>query len=110
MLSSDQNSTMRLVADYLRQIGFPSVAQEVSIDAGGRTWLTDFVIYGDSQMQTPIGLVEVESALPAEVTILNPAVQQTFSQAAAMGSGVKFLLVSDGRRFHWFERSAEESS
>jgi SAM-dependent methyltransferase len=70
----------------------------------------DIVVFDNVNKERPLIVVEAKRELPREVDLLNPAVQQAFRYAAALGPFVRYLLVSDGSQNHWFRLKEEGAS
>jgi type I restriction enzyme M protein len=95
---------------YLQRLGYKYIEGNVSVPMGSRTLDADCVVYLDEKKEKPYIVVEAKYALRPEVTLLEPAVQHAFTIATALGSHVRYLLVTDGNRYQWFERGAETQS
>jgi SAM-dependent methyltransferase len=99
-----------LVLPYLYDIGFRYIEREVRVNLGSRLIYVDIVAYLDNTMDTPVAIAEVRRNINSTPSLLDPAVQQAFSASAALGDSVKYLLISDGIRHHWFERVLEKQN
>jgi type I restriction enzyme M protein len=95
---------------YLRRLGYEHIEGNVSVPLGSRTLEADCVVYLDEKKEKPFIVVEAKSVLRPEVTLMEPAVQQAFAVATALGGGVRYILVTDGSRYQWFERGAGTQS
>ena len=95
---------------YLQELGYRYIATSVDVLLGTRTIEADAVVYLDEGFSKPFIVVEVKGTLPKEITILEPAVQQAFAVATALGDNVRYLLVTDGIRHEWYERSIQNQS
>src|SRR2546429_4250526 len=98
------------VIPYLQNLGCKYLDNNPIVSLGSSKVQADIVVYIDKDKAEPYIVVEVKRKLPNEVTLLDRAVQQAFTIAVALGTSVRYLLVTDGRRYYWFERSAEGSS
>jgi hypothetical protein len=98
------------VIPYIRSLGYLYIDTEVRIPIGSRTTTADVVVYLDREKATPYIVVETKQSLSADLTLLDPAVQQAFASAVALGEQVRYLLITDGAKNYWFERSAEGRS
>jgi type I restriction enzyme M protein len=95
---------------YLKELGYRYIATDVDVLLGTRTIEADAVVYLDEGFSKPFIVVEAKGTLPKETTILEPAVQQAFAVATALGENVRYLLVTDGIRHEWYERSIQNQS
>jgi type I restriction enzyme M protein len=98
------------VIPYLYNLSYEYLKSDVHIATGNIKARADLVAYLDEEKIKPYIVVEVKSNLPNELTLLDPAVQQVFTVAAAMESSVRYLLVTNGSRYYWFERISEGHS
>lgn len=98
------------VLPFLRQLGFLYTATGVRADLNGRVIETDAVIYLDEEQTKPFIVVEIKRAIRSELSLLDPVVQQAFTAATAFGPQVRYLLITDGTKFVWFERSLDNQS
>jgi hypothetical protein len=98
------------IIPYLYQLGYQYTDTNVKVSKS-LTWaIADLVAYLDPDKTQPYLVVEAKSQLPLEITPLDPLVQKIFSSAAYLGKSVRYLLVTDGTHYHWFERSSEGRS
>ncbi len=98
------------IIPYLRNLGYRYLESEVPVSIGASKAVADVIGYRDKEKVEPYIVVEAKRRLPSEVTLLDPAVQQAFTIAVALGTSVRYLLVTDGHKYQWFERSSEGSS
>jgi len=98
------------VIPYLHNLGYKFLSTNLPITKRNRIIQADVVVYNDKEKIEPYIVVEVKRKLPNEVTLLDPAVQQAFTLAVELGPSVRYLLISDGQRYDWFERSAKGTS
>jgi type I restriction enzyme M protein len=82
----------------------------VTIQWRQRRARADLVAYLDEQAETPYVVVQTKMSLRKELSLLDPAIQQAFTYAAALGETVRYLLITDGAIYKWFERAAHGSS
>ncbi len=95
---------------YLQRLGYKYVESNVNVPMGNRTLEADCVVYLDENKEKPYIVIEAKYALRPEVTLLEPAVQHAFTIATALGNQVRYLLITDGNKYQWFEREAETQS
>src|ERR1043165_439206 len=98
------------ILPYLQRLGYKYIEGNVNVPMGNRTLDADCVVYLDEKKEKPYIVVEAKYALRPEVTLLEPAVQHAFTIATALGSEVRYLLITDGNKYQWFERGAETQS
>jgi type I restriction enzyme M protein len=98
------------IIPYLRNLGYRYLESEAPVSIGAIKARADVIVYRGKEKVEPYIVVEAKRRLPSEITLLDPAVQQAFTIAVALGTSVRYLLVTDGRRYQWFERSSEGSS
>ncbi len=98
------------IIPYLYELGYKYTDTNVKVSKGITVAIADLVAYLDPDKTQPYLVVEVKLHLLPEITLLDPPVQKVFSYAAYLGTSVRYLLVTDGTRFHWFERSSEGHS
>jgi type I restriction enzyme M protein len=98
------------VIPYLRNLGYRYIDSEVRVPMGSRMVAADVLVYLDEERSFPYIVVEAKRRLHPQITLLDTAVQQAFAIAAALGERVRYLMITDGARHHWFERSAEGRS
>ncbi|GHO49179.1 hypothetical protein KSX_73420 [Ktedonospora formicarum] len=94
------------IIPYFYQLGYQYLDINVKLQKDFITAIADLVVYLDEDKTQPYIVAEVKSQIPAEITLLAPSVQQVFSYAAYLGESVRYLLVTDGIHYHWFERSS----
>jgi type I restriction enzyme M protein len=98
------------VIPYLQNLGYVHFDSEVPIHvASGRSRI-DVLVYFDDEKLKPYIVVEAKQKLSNEIELLDPAVQQAFVKAVAIGKHVRYLLITDGQKHFWFERSSEGRS
>src|SRR5260221_14697081 len=95
------------VIPYLQNLGYQYLDSNAPVSIGNSKARADVVVYSNKDKVEPYIVVEVKRRLPNEVTLLDPSVQQAFTKAVSLGTSVRYLLVTDGSRYEWFERSAE---
>lgn len=98
------------IIDYLTSLGFEYFGTEVATSRDGRLTEADIVAYQDPEHLLPILAVELKRMLPMDLSFLDPPVQQAFQNAVALGSSVRYLLISDGMRHFWFDRGVSGQS
>ena len=98
------------VIPYLQNLGYKYLEHNPPVSIGTSKVRADIVVYSDQDKAEPHIVVEATRKLPNEVTLLDPAVQQAFTLAASLGDSVRYLLITDGYQYHWFERRADGSS
>lgn len=98
------------VIPYLRNLGYRYIESEVRVPIGSQIVAADVVVYLDEEKSKPYVVVETKRRLRHEIALLDPAVQNAFTSAVALGDQVRYLMITDGDRYHWFERSAEGQS
>lgn len=98
------------VIPYLLSLGYPYIETGVQSVPGTRERTIDLVVYLDKQRSKPHIVVEVKRRLSSDLTLLDPAVQQAFVNASGLGELVRYLLITDGTKHYWFERSDEGRS
>jgi Type I restriction enzyme R protein N terminus (HSDR_N) len=98
------------VIPYLQNLGYVHFDSEVPIHLASGRSRTDVVVYLDDDKSKPYIVVETKQKLSNEIELLDPAVQQAFVKAVAIGKHVRYLLITDGQKHFWFERSSEGRS
>ncbi len=98
------------VIPYLQNLGYVHFESEVPIHSASGRSRTDVVVYLDDDKSKPYIVVETKQKLSNEIELLDPAVQQAFVKAVAIGKHVRYLLITDGQKHFWFERSSEGRS
>jgi type I restriction enzyme M protein len=98
------------VIPYLYHLGCKFLKSDERISIGNSKAEADVVTYLDEEKSKPYIVAEVKSNLPNEITLLDPAVQKVFTIAVALGTSVRYLLVTDGNKYYWFERNYEGHS
>src|SRR6266702_7007016 len=98
------------VIPYLQSLGYIHFESEVPIHSSSGSSRIDVVGYLDDEKSTPYIIVEAKQILSNEIELLDPAVQQAFVKAVAIGKPVRYLLITDGQKHFWFERSSEGRS
>jgi len=98
------------VIPYLQSLGYIHLDSEVPIYSASGSSRIDVVGYLDDEKSKPYIIVEAKQKLPNEIELLDPAVQQAFVKAVAIGRHVRYLLITDGQKHFWFERSSEGRS
>jgi Type I restriction enzyme R protein N terminus (HSDR_N) len=95
------------VIPYLYGRGCKYFNSSVDISVGHTIIEADLIVYLDEKKFNPYIVVEVKKNLPNELTLLDPAVQKAFSVAAALNTSIRYLLVTNGDEYYWFERSSK---
>jgi type I restriction enzyme M protein len=95
------------VIPYLYGRGCKYFNSSVDISVGHTIIEADLIVYLDEKKFNPYIVVEVKKNLPNELTFLDPAVQKAFSVAAALNTSIRYLLVTNGDEYYWFERSSK---
>ena len=98
------------VVPYLYSLGYQYLNSNFRISVNNGSNIADVVAYLDQEKLRPYIIVEIKQKLPDELTLLDPAIQQAFSFAVILGSSVRYLLITDGSRYYWFERSDGEQA
>jgi type I restriction enzyme M protein len=94
------------VVPYLHSLGYQYLNSNFRVsDHNGNTTI-DLVAYLDQTKSEPHIVVETKQKLPDEITLLDPAVQKASGFAVVLGPSVRYLLITDGNRYYWFERSS----
>lgn len=98
------------VIPYLQSLGYIYLDSEIPIHSASGSSKIDVVVYLDDEKSKPYIIVEAKQKLSNEIELLDPAVQQAFVKAVAIGRHVRYLLITDGQKHFWFERSSEGRS
>jgi type I restriction enzyme M protein len=98
------------VIPYLRNLGYNRIERNFVVNLGSKTIEIDAVIFLDNGKQDPFIVVEAKQSVRSAPSLLDPAVQQAFSAAIALGDTVRYLLVTNGDKHFWFERAPENQS
>ncbi len=99
---SEDNIISQKVIPYLRSLGYLNIKTQVMLLAHGQHYRVDTVVYENQDAETPYAVVEVRREVAPEISILDSAVQQAYSYSALL-TQTKYLLITDGMFFHWFE-------
>ena len=98
------------VIPYLQSLGYKYLDNEFPVKLGNRKYRADLIAFTDRGKTKPYIVVEVKKNIANEITLFDPLIQQAFSLAVALGDSARYILVTDGDTFFWFERSAESGS
>src|SRR3954470_15964382 len=106
--SSEGGELFRLnqfVLPYLQKLGYRHIESNISAYLGSRLVEIDAVVYREKNKRAPYIVIQVKHALRSEPSLLDPSVQQAFTAANALGDTVRYLLITDGDKYYWFERT-----
>jgi type I restriction enzyme M protein len=98
------------IIPYLRNLGYNRIERNFVVNLGSKTIEIDAVVFLDNGKQDPFIVVEVKQNIRSVPSLLDPAVQQAFSAAISLGDTARYLLVTDGDKYYWFERIPENQS
>lgn len=91
------------VVPYLHSLGYRYLNSGLHVFENNSLNGVDLVVYLDQEKLKPYIIVEIKQKLSDEITLLDPAVQQALGYAFALGASVRYLLITDGSRYYWFE-------
>src|SRR5258708_21693769 len=98
------------VIPYLHNLGYKYLDNEFHVAIGSSKGRADLIAFTDRDKTKPYIVVEVKKNIPHEVTLFDPPVQNAFTLAVALGDTARYLLITDGYSYYWYERSTESGS